>query len=360
MGGKLMRHVYIVVFLAWGVLVTAQPRLDVRSLPAPTASFVLGIADTTNVKVGAAGPNVRWDFKQLRRLGVGVDSITIEYLSPSATPPQAQALFPTAQVAVRTGPTFEFFRTEGTMFRLLGAWTPSTALTSGTANPYDTRPVEITYSGQHFDTYRSTLTSPVDPKVQQRAGTVTFMYDGFGLLELPRGVVSNVARTRTITQTTDTARYTSPTVRVVVTATDIDSYRWTQVTNSIPFVVVNFSTVRVTNNGQAVSRVTSKEVFFRDTINPIASSVDDVDDIANVDVYPNPARSNNDVVLSGVLNEVLDAELVDLQGNRIPVTIARISATSMRVAIPSVAGGTYALVVRTITGVIRKQVVVMP
>lgn len=347
----------IVGSIAGSVAVSAQPRLDVRSLPAPSKQFVLGLADTVGVKVGAAGPNVIWDFSQLKRQGVGVDSITVEYLSPLATPPEAAALFPTAQVAVRTGVRFEFFRTEGTMFRMLGAWTPTSSLTSGTANPYDTRPVEITFGGQHVDQYKAVLNSQTDPQVQQRAGTHTFVYDGFGRLVLPIGEVTNVARTITITRSTDTARYTSPTPRVVVTTTDIQSYRWSQAVDNVPWVTINFTTIRVTTNGQPVSTVSSREVRFRDTT-MIPSGVESAATLNRV--YPNPTHAGDEVSVAGIEADVLSAEAVDIHGVATGVTVVRTGSERVRVTLNGLAAGSYVLVLRTASNVHNRRIVVLP
>ncbi len=343
--------------IAGSMAVTAQPRLDVRSLPAPTIQFVMGLADTVGVKIGAAGPNVVWDFRQLRRQGIGVDSITIEYLSPLATPPEAVALFPSAQVAVRTGARFEFFRTEGTMFRMLGAWTPTSSLTSGTANPYDTRPVEITFGGQHIDQYKAVTTSQTDPQIQQRAGTHAFTYDGFGRLLLPSGEIPNVSRTRTITRTTDTARYTSPTLRVVITTTDIASYRWLQPENNVPWVIVNFTSIRVTTNGQPVSTKSAREVLFRDSTT-IPTGVESSSSLDKV--YPNPTYAGDEVFVAGIEADVLSAEVVDMHGVSTGVITARIGAERVRVTLNGLAAGSYMLVLRTAGIVHNRRIVVLP
>lgn len=337
---------------------SAQPRLDVRSLPAPSKQFVMGVADTVGVKVGPAGANVVWDFTQLRRTGVGVDSLTTEYLSPLATPPEAAALFPTAEVAVRTGERIEFFRTEGTMFRMLGTWTPTTSITSGTANPYDTRPVEITFGGQHVDQYQATLNSQTAPQVQQRAGTHTIVYDGFGRLLLPNGEVGNVARTKTTTRTTDTSRYTSPTQREVIRATDIESYTWLQPISNVPWVIVNFTTVRVTTNGRPVSTRSTREVLFRDTINSIPSSVDEASSLDRV--YPNPTHAGDEVIVEGIEADVFSADAVDIHGVATSVSPVRIASEKVRVALHRLPAGSYVLVLRTPRGVHHRRIVVLP
>lgn len=355
-----MKQLYIVVFvvLVGSIAAVAQLRLDVRSLPAPSLTFVMGIADTVGVRVGAAGPNVFWDFRQLRRQGLGTDSVTIQYLLPSEAPPEAVALFPTAQVAVRTGSRFEFFRTEGTMFRSLGEWTPTTSLTSGTANPYDTRPVEITYGGQHIDQYKAVLNSQVQPIIQQRAGTHRIVYDGYGRLRLPNGELDNVARTKTTTNTTDTARFTSPTPRVVITTTDIESYRWSQVSSNVPWVIINFTTVRVSSNGRPVSTIFSREVRFRDTTTSIVG-VEEFEDDSKA-IYPNPAHNGDNVFLHGISADVVSTGLVDVQGMYADMRFARNGPESVRIVLNGVAPGTYALLLRTTRGVEHRRIVVLP
>lgn len=362
MRGAHIKKLYIVLFALFvvgSIIAGAQPRLDRRTLPAPSKSFVMTLADTVGVKVGPTGPNAFWDFRQLVRRGLGEDSVTIQYLAPSQTPPEAAALFPTAEVAVRTGARYQFFRIEGTMFRSLGEWTPTTSLTSSTANPYDTRPVEITYSGQHVDQYKAVITSQVQPFVQQRAGTHHIVYDGYGTIRLPRGEVENIARTKTTTRTTDTARFTTPTPRVVITTTDIESYRWAETSSNVPWVIINFATVRVTNNGQPVSTLVSREVFFRDTLTEITSVTDGFGNDQE-QVYPNPAHNGDDVVLRGIAADVLDATLVNVQGVECTIPISRLGLDRCVVRLRGIAAGSYVLVLHSAESVWRRRIVVLP
>jgi len=359
MGGRIKTPLYIVLFFGCSIIAAAQPRLDRRTLPTPSKSFVLGIADTVGVKVGAAGRNVFWDFTQLRRR-VGVDSTRIQYLTPAETPPQAAALFPTAEVAVLRDQRYEFFRTEGTMFRSLGEWAPTSSLISGTANPYDTRPVELTHGGQHTDDFNAIITSPTAPLVQQRSGTVSFTYDGFGRLRLPNGEVDSVTRTRTITRVADTARFTEPVVRLVIRTTDVESYRWMHIASDVPWLIATFTTSRVTANGKPVSSITTREFLFRDTVN----STTGIDEVLALDdtytLHPNPARSNEQVVVRRIDTEVVGATLVNVQGITHDVVVTRADKVSSTVRLDNVAAGSYVLVLQTATGLEHYRLVVMP
>lgn len=349
--------VVFIVFVGCGVTALAQPRLDSRTLPSATKAFVLAVADTTGVTPGLAGPNVLWDFSQIKRRGTGADSVQMQYMLPSATPPPARSMFPTAQVAVRTGSSYEFFRTEGTMFRSLGVWTPSVSLTSGTANPYDTRPVEITFNGQHTDQYRATITQITPPQTAQRAGNHKIVYDGYGVLRLPTGEVSDVARTQTTITTTDTVRITSPTPRVVITTTITVAYRWISVNDNVPWVIFSNQTVQVSENGQPVSNVSTREVLFRDF-----SSSTDVDpelQDADVIVYPNPSPATGDITIANFDHDVLSARLIDARGIAINVQATRQGNDDYVVAMHGITTGSYTLVLITKNGVLRRRVIVL-
>lgn len=362
MGSATSKWFYVLGFcVVCSVSVMAQPRLTVSSLPAPSKSFVMRLADTVGVKVGLSGSNVIWDFTGLQPRTQAPDTVAFQYLLPSAAPIQAANLFPTAQVAVRTGVRYEFYRTEGTMFRLLGEWTPSSSLTSGTANPYDTRPVEITYGGQHIDQYKSVFNTQSPPTTQQRAGTHRIIYDGFGRIRLPNGEVSSIARTRTTTNTTDTARFTTPTPRVVITTTDIDSYRWAEVNSNVPWVIVNFTTIRVTNNGQPVSTSTTREVLFRDTTTQQTDV--ELDNTDNAGIYPNPMHSGERMYVQGIQGEVVQAELVGLQGQSFSVPATQSATGLVVIPLSNIAPGAYALVLRSSGGsvhALRQRIVVLP
>jgi hypothetical protein len=103
----------------------------------------------------------------------------------------------------------------------------------------------VVVNNPKFDVFNGTITSPFPtPGTKQFTGSHSFVYDGFGQLNLPDGTYSNVARTtQRDTMTTEvTIGVQKAFVKTISRAT-----AWQEVASNIPLLTIDETTITVSN-----------------------------------------------------------------------------------------------------------------
>lgn len=321
-----------------------QQKLDVRSLPTPSKTFVRTTVDPSGVLPGPGGIGVVWDFR-----GLPMGSEQRQFiLSKSELPRSVQDSFPLTQVGVRTDTTLALYATVGRYFRLLGYVTPATQMTVIT-DPYDTRPTEIVYSGRLLDAYKAVIrTVGTGSLVAKRTGQHSITYDGFGTLLLPQATYRDVARLTTTGSTTDSTIVGPNTVvvRRVISRTTYQEFSNDTVRMEIEEVVTT-----TTRNGQPIGQPsTSKTVVYYG----LNSSTDVEEEVkGTLLVAPNPSNGST-LRITGLEYNVQFLQVFDVSGTRVAsVGWTRRGEAELAVTLPGLTNGVYVVVAECSNGRVR-------
>lgn len=336
----------LVLILALGYFspLMGQQKLDVRSIPTPSKSFVRTTIDPTGVTPGPSGFGVVWDFEALPP---GTEQRQF-FLSKSELPKSVQDSFPLTQVGIQTDSILVLYATVGRYLRLLGYVTPSTQMTVVT-DPYDTRPTEIVFSGRLLDAYKAIIrVGGTGGQTARRTGQHSITYDGFGTLILPQATYRDVARLTTKGSTTDSITIGANTIvtRRVVTRTTYQEY-----SNDTVRLEIEEVTTTVTRNGQPIGQPTTLKsvVYFgRNT----TTSVEE-DAVGSPSIVPNPSNGSA-LVIKGCEQELRSLYVFDVSGTRVAnVGWTRRGDAELSVTLPGLANGAYVVLVELANGSIR-------
>lgn len=346
----------VLVFFG-AICASAQPRLDVRTLPTIGESINLSTYDTTGVEPGNVGVNTVWQYTNLVSLQ---RTFPYRVIRPDEAPPNTRVFFPTADRVVQRDTVYEFYLLIGQRLRLLGTWSPNAVQVASPTNPFDTRPVELTNAQPFSDTYVSTITYAGLQQPVGRFGASTVTYSGFGTLNFGTNRFDSVVRLRHQETTIDTVRSSETpgvtrTIRTTTTTTT-----WYQLTSSLPVLSIETSEILVRQGAQLLERRTTKRVFGG--FESIATSVDDIV-FSDHTVAPQPARAQ-DVVRIGISGNagsdvgVTSVEMIDNLGQRI---LPQWTATDrdVHVHLSNLVAGRYSVVIRTTHETIMAPILVV-
>lgn len=337
---------WIVVLLFFASLVgqdaDAQPLLDSRTLPAPTKTILLFNCDTTGVRPGPGGVDMLWLFNNLKvRPQVPPDG-SIRYIPIQEFPPELRDSFPQAQVGIVDGIITTAFATEGSTFRMLGSTSPQSNLTVASADPYDTRPSELTFNEPFVDSWRALVWPKSGGPTPKRIGIDTVVYDGFGTLVLPKqGPFTDVARLTRRSTTYDTVLQ-GPSLFITTTQTTTST--WLPSTSNEVLLEIVSSRTTTTRNGIPVGQpILGRSVRAQQWDTSAPNSVDV--EYQHSSIFPNPVF-NNVLFINDLPFEPLTLSLVDVSGQRISLPeTTLVGLNSWRIAIPETSSGVYSLVI---------------
>lgn len=347
----------VLVFLA-SVSASAQPRLDVRTLPTVGEQATMFTYDTTGVQPGNAGLNIVWQYTNLVSLQ---RPFTYQVIRLDAAPQNSRGFFPTADRVVQRDSVFEFYQLVGQRLRLLGTWTPNAVQVASPTNPFDTRPVELTNAQPFSDTYVSSITYAGLTQPVQRFGASSVSYTGFGTLRFASGSVDSVVRVRRQETTIDTVRTPELPGPIRTIRTTTISTSWYQLSSSIPVLTIETVETLVRQGQQLLERRSTKQVYGR--FEEIATSVDDIV-FYDLTVTPQPARAHDVVRISltgdvGADIHVMGIDIVDNMG-RSSVPRWDVTAGDVLVYVPNLTAGRYSVVIRTSQETIVVPVLIAP
>ncbi|HCN05918.1 MAG TPA: hypothetical protein DIS79_09875 [Bacteroidetes bacterium] len=347
----------VLVFLA-SVSASAQPRLDVRSLPTVGEQATMFTYDTTGVQPGNAGLNIVWQYTNLVSLQ---RPFTYQVIRLDAAPQNSREFFPTADRVVQRDSVYEFYQLVGQRLRLLGTWTPNAVQVASPTNPFDTRPIELTNAQPFSDTYQSSITYVGLTQPVQRFGASSVTYTGFGTLRFASGSIDSVVRVRRQETTIDTVRSSELPGPVRTIRTTTTTTAWYQLSSSIPVLTIETADIQVRQGQQLLERRFTKQVYGG--FDEITTALDDIA-FYDLTVAPQPARAH-DVVrigLTGNVGEDINVIGIDVVDNMGRSTTPRwdVTAGDVYVYLTDLASGRYSVVIRTTQETIIAPVIVVP
>jgi len=289
--------------------------------------------DTSLVRVGNGGTGLTWDYTNLVRRGN--DSAQTSYSDSTALTPQQRLRFRAADVVVVDDTTTSIYRTVNSTWRLVGRFTPSTEMIVG-VDPYDVRPSEIVFNDPKKDTYNGTFQSSVPtPGVRPFSASHRYVYDGFGSLRLPDQTYPDVARISW--WDTVTVEVTIGIQKAFVKST-VRTTSWQSVTSNIPQLVIEESTIRVTNASDVplFAPFTGKSVRYLAFVN--STGIDD-QPLQPYAVAPLPA-SGDHVTIMGLANDPSSITLINAAGQTVSCPMTS-TGSGLRLDIRTLPAGTY-------------------
>jgi hypothetical protein len=296
----------------------AQPVLDQSGVGAVGSVYYIGIQDSIQpgVVLGPAGANQSWSLHFL--VATSLDTIT--YVTPASTGYAAD--FPTANLGIQQASLNNgvgFMESSSTDLQLLGF----VADILGTGTPivaYQQPPLLVSqFPFTYLDTFSNTST--IDVTIDASSFGIPFvdsarykniqvrdvLADGYGTLELPTSMYSNVLRIKEINTQTD-----STWIHVSFTGWQLygdsvytdSTFTWSDNTSGYLLAQADYV-------GGVLDNIRSQDFVLVGRAEPTAD---------RFQVYPNPASER--IVVKGN-GEVSQMRIVDLQGRLVAVqTIA--------------------------------------
>ena len=204
-----MKKVVFSFFAAFCALTSlqAQSILTGANMNPVPGDIFYGHQVDTNVNMGAAGPNVTWNFSAITEIGLDTTSI----LACDSTP--YCATFPGSNIAEYNAGDYIYADASSTSLAILGI--RATGLSIFFTTPWKTMNYPTTYNSVYVDTAVGTIPSyhiyhtEID----------SFICDGYGTLILPTGTDTGVLRVHMIANATDSGMGS-------VTVGRTESYYW--------------------------------------------------------------------------------------------------------------------------------------
>lgn len=245
---------------------------------------------------GQSGANITWDFSDFQQ------SITdtMAYTACSANPNCGS--FPNSTVAGidHANNTTLFLNTDNNAETVVGAIEP-TGATIPYTNGEDLFRFPITYNNSYVDTFSATFTSTM---AYYRSGTVTVTCDGYGTLILPYGTINNVLRIHRQEIYQDSANLEGTSFIIPYQS---DLYTWYSTSNRGE--LMDASSITIDNQQTSSYSYYTKQ---------IATSVNNVNETAELNVFPNPAKDVVNVQF-GNINGHVHISIADVAGREVAV-----------------------------------------
>jgi hypothetical protein len=311
----------------------AQPNLMIQSLPAPFTRFSMYVCDTTGIRVGAPGIGQVWSYSNLLRRGS--DTTLTIHTDKTILKSPVREKFPNAEVVVVDDTTTSVFRTINGQWRLEGWITPNSEMVAG-ADPYDVRPVEVVVNNPKYDVFNGIITTPFPtPGPKTVTGSHSYVYDGYGQLILPDNSYDNVARiTQRDTMSVDVT--IGPQKAFVKTFSRKTS--WQEITNDIPLLVIDESTIQVVNT----SNVSLFGPFTFKTVRYLRKFLfTGVKEEPNEALLIAPSPSSSDVLtISGIDADPAHVVVINTIGQTVECAVSR-TVAGLTLDVHELALGTY-------------------
>jgi hypothetical protein len=271
--------------------------------------------DTAGVQHGPSGANQTWDFSTLV---VGSMNPPSSIVSPASTP--YASTYPSADMVYYQddgygGEVFSYINATSSMAEIVGQAIDTNNVSYyqiSYPNAYTIALFPTTYNTTGNDTYMRNIPLVTTPFLMELRtyGSIDFIADGYGTLILPSGTYTNVLRTKTIHNATDSLVYTPPTIPASLSGTSQNiTYDWYGPNMKSALLSIQYS-----SNTQNSTTTTDKNVMVGSVTTGIQDQVNLV--FGNMVLYPNPAKGafsiKTDKSTSGI-----SVSLVDLQGRTV-------------------------------------------
>ncbi|MEO6901828.1 MAG: T9SS type A sorting domain-containing protein [Bacteroidia bacterium] len=326
-----MKKILLLSFSIFALAAGAQITITTADMPTAPKQYLQTIDTLPKITIGSAGANQIWSMSVLK----DQKKDTLSLLAASATP--YAAMFPTANLAYKTGKNFEFLNNGTTDLIATGVVTIMPPLVlQPLAIHFSPAETILKYPSTFGTTFTGTSvidvkiaapTNPIMDSVRLKSTrTKTSIVDAWGSITTPYGTF-NCLRFQEIQRSIDSTFYR---IQGVWTLSNqkIDStktYNWLTKNIGLPLVSakVNFKT-------DSVERVTWLAL-------PTTVGINTTLEVANVNVYPNPAQDQVRFKLDASKFAIL--YICDISGKKVYTTTILNDITTVNLS--KFVSGTY-------------------
>jgi len=339
-----MRNINLFIFalLLSCSVATAQITITNTDLPQVGVDYVLSVDTVTQFDFTQTGANHSWDYSTLTPIFQRTDTYTDEvppvYDFPDAT--HVHDFNAPAFGPVEIANAFEFFRITADAYERLGFGGEVTQLgaQSLSNNPVDTLftlPLNYQDQGTSFSSAEFSIAFlGVFVRTEQ---TRTYNVDGWGSLTTPFGTF-DVLRVQTEITGYDTASAPAFQLEFGNTRDPQTIYSWYAPEQGIPVMEATSTTI--------AGIPTPGGIQYQDTLQTSTGIWDDVRNPLQVNVYPNPASDQLQVILEEAVGKGALMEIVNMEGQVIYEATVGSSSASM-INLTTFPAGTYVVRIST-------------
>lgn len=332
-------------------IAVAQPQLTADDLSAVGDKKINYVADSTGIEPGPAGANMSWDFSTISRTGTNDSSIS-EVVAASSTPYASD--FPTATLAAQSvsGNSWAYYTTSSTQASMIGvvASASGTTVKQKYTNPMLILQVPFTYNQSMSDDFEGSYdASGVTIYV---TGTSTSTADAYGTVIMPHRTFTNVLRVKNVSFTKDSFDLFGS---WYVSTTEATSYSYVIPGRVAPVLTIMYT--QSTTNGIPSDGI--KTVTFND-VEPLASVKPLSMLNADVNLYPNPASWNANLVVNAKENSTVEVSICNALGQKVADQNASLHVGQNSLALPvsSLKSGVYFVNISDGKGSLTKRLVI--
>jgi len=300
-----MKKIYFsfILFFAGLTVNQAQTLTQANNAPAIGDTYRTTDVSTVGVTPGAAGPAVTWDMSAIS-IGTNITVYTVV-----AVPSSSASSYPSASLAVQTGTTsnYQFYTPSATDLKFWGG-----SVTVSTVN------VVMTYTGSsaaetttYSMSYNNSITNPVSGTLSafsqsgSFSGTCSAIADGFGTLALPTRTFTGVLRKKMTQNLSFTAGFITGTINQ-------ETYEYFAPSLIKPSLFTITSSTVVTGLG------TSSQMLVTVNSDYLYAGINEsLNEVVNLNVYPNPAKNNFSISLNNEKAEPVSYELINAIGQSV-------------------------------------------